>query len=228
MIRAQYDSRLVTVRAQVRAADLFLSPAAPIQSSRAAIGYRGGHIEAYLDSNDAGALEGLLDAEVEITGIAAGKFDDKMQQSGVVLFISSLADVKILKRASADPWSLPSRPWIRFLPCYHVGDLTSRVRIQGTITYYQPGSVVVLQDGTKSLWIATHTREPLQIGDQADAIGFPDARDRLLTLTDGEIQDNHFYQPVTPQLATWRQLGFWSASSPEGTCTIWSLSKDKL
>ncbi len=153
---------------------------------------------------------------MEITAIAAGKFDDKMQQSGVVLFISSLADVKILKRASADPWSLPVTPMDQILAVHHAGDLTSRVRIQGTITYYQPGSVVVLQDGTKSLWIATHTREPLQIGDQADAIGFPDARDRLLTLTDGEIQDNHFYQPVTPQLATWRQLGFWSASSPEG------------
>ena len=59
----------------------------------------------------------------------------------------------------------------RILAVYHMSDLTPRVRVEGIITYYQPGSSIVLQDGSKSLWIQTHTREPLQIGDQADATG---------------------------------------------------------
>jgi diguanylate cyclase (GGDEF)-like protein len=217
LISAQFDSRLVTVHAVVRAADLVVSNTVPpVRSSRLQAVTEGGRFQAYLDSDDANALKDLLDAEVEITGAAAGKFDDKMQQTGVVLYVSSLENIKVLKRASASPWSLPITPMDRILAGYHVNDLTSRVRVHGIITYYQPDSAIVLQDGSKSLWIETHTREPLQIGDEADATGFPDARERLLTLTDGEVQDRHTFQPITPQLATWHQLGFWSANTANG------------
>jgi diguanylate cyclase (GGDEF)-like protein len=216
LIRAQYDSRLVTVQATVRAADLVVNPTGPIRSSCLQLLMDGGRIEAYVDDAHASALKDLLDAEVEITGAAAGKFDDKMQETGIVLYVSSLADIRVLKRAGAGLWSLPITPMDQILSGYHVRDSTHRVQVHGTITYYQPGSAVVLQDGPKSLWISTHTREPLQIGDLADGTGFPDARDRLLTLTDGEIHDSHILAPIEPQPATWRQLGFWSSNEPDG------------
>ncbi|MGO9340427.1 MAG: diguanylate cyclase domain-containing protein [Terracidiphilus sp.] len=215
LIRADFDARLVKVRASVRAADLVVSSTG-IRSGRLQLITDGGHIEAYIDSGDAHALESLLDAEIEITGAAAGKFDDKMQQTGVVLYVSSLENIKILKGANANPWSLPITPMDRILVAYNIRDFTPRVHVQGTITYYEPGSAIVLQDGSKSLWIATHTHEPLQVGDRADATGFPDAHDRLLTLTDGEIQDSHVFQPMTPHLATWHQLGFWSSNMAVG------------
>ena len=216
LIRAELDARLVTVHATIRAADMLVGPSTGVLSGRMQLIADGGHIEAYVDSGDAQALEGLLDAEVSITGAAAGKFDDKMQQTGVVLYVSSLENIKIVKRAYASPWSLPITPMDRILIAYDIRDFTPRVRVAGTITYYQPGAAIVLQDGAKSLWIATHTREPLQIGDRVDATGFPDAHERLLTLTDGEIQDSHVFKPVEPHLATWQQLGFWSNNMPVG------------
>jgi hypothetical protein len=196
-----------------------------VRSARVQLLTEGGHFEANLDADDTYALNNLLDAEVEITGVAAGKFDNKMQQTGVVLYVSTLSDVKILKRASASPWYLPITPMDGVFAVYHVNDLSPRVRVHGTITYDQPGSAIVLQDGSKSLWIETQTREPLHVGDQADAIGFPDAHERLLTLTDGEIRDLQVFQPVTPQAATWHQLGFWSPTHPLAICTIWFRSK---
>ncbi len=216
LIRARYDSRLVTVHAVIRAADLVTSTSAPVRSTRLQLLTEGGHFEANLDSTDEEAIKDLLDAGVEITGVAAGKFDNKMQQTGVVLYVSSLADIKVLKRAQADPWSLPVTPMDRILLDYRLEDLTPRIHVQGAITYYQPGSAIVLQNGKRSLWIETNDREPLQIGDLADATGFPDAHNRLLTLTDASIQDSHVFRPVTPLLATWRQLGFWSPNRPDG------------
>jgi diguanylate cyclase (GGDEF)-like protein len=216
LIRGEYDSRLVTVEAKVRAADLVVSPAAPVRSACVQLLTEGGHIEAYVDNTDESALKDLLDADVEITGVAAGKFDDKMQQTGSVLYVSTLTNIKVIKRASIGFWSLPATPMDQILSGYHVRDSTRRVQVHGTITYYQPGSAVVLQDGSKSLWISTHTREPLQIGDLADGTGFPDAHDRLLSLTDGEIRDRHILAPIAPQSATWRQLGFWSSNKPDG------------
>jgi diguanylate cyclase (GGDEF)-like protein len=218
LIRAEDDSSLVTVHAFVRAVDLVVAGGgnAPIVSSRLQLVTEGGHFEANLDNHDPDALKGLLDAEIEITGAAAGKFDDKMQQTGIVLYVPSLASIHVLKRSSAGPWSLPVTPMDQILAVYHENDLTPRVRVHGTITYYQPGSAIVLQDGPKSMWIAVHTHEPLQIGDLADATGFPESRERLLTLTDGEILDSHIFQPIAPQAATWHQLGFWSSNSPDG------------
>jgi diguanylate cyclase (GGDEF)-like protein len=214
LIRGQRDCIRVTVRGVIRTADLRMN--SKVRLTYLQMLTNGGYIEATVDSDDASALSGLLDAEVEVTGIAAGKFDDKMQQTGVNLHISSLADVKILKRASASPRSLPLTPLDQILVGYHVQDETQRVRVHGTITYYQPGLAIVLQDGAKSLWIDTSTRSPLRIGDVADATGFPEAHNGFLTLAHGEIEDSHVQAPITPLPATRRQLAFWSANKPEG------------
>jgi hypothetical protein len=94
------------------------------------------------------------------------------------------------------------------LVTYHVKNLTERIRVHGSITYYDPGSAVVLQDGSKSLWIGimSRTSSPLRIGDLADATGFADTQNGFLTLTDGDIRDNHVLAPVAPPLLTWQQL----------------------
>ena len=216
LIRAQLDCRLVTIQGVVRAADVVVSTVAPVRSARLQILTESGPIDVSVDSDDAIALRGLLDADVDVTGVAGGIFDDKMQQTGIEVHVSKLADIRLLKRAASSPWSLPVTPMDQILAVYDARDLTPRVRVHGIITYYQPGTAIVLQDGSKSLWIATHTHEPLQIGDQADATGFPDAHDRLLTLTDAEIQDSHILEPVLPQLKSWRELALWSSNSPDG------------
>jgi diguanylate cyclase (GGDEF)-like protein len=95
-------------------------------------------------------------------------------------------------------------------------DRTRRVRVKGTITYYQPGSAAVLQNGTMSLWISTHASYPMRIGDVAEATGFPDARDGFLQLLYAEIQDTNILEPVEPSPATWRQLSTWNSGDPDG------------
>jgi len=216
LIRGRHDSTRVSIRATIRAADVVLTGAPPVQSTRLQVVAEAGHFELYLNGYDSAVLKNLLDAEVEVAGVAAGKFDSKMQQTGVVVYVNSLADIKVLARAAIDPWSLPVTTMDRVLAAYRMHDMTPRVRVRGVITYFQPGSAIVLQDGSRSLWISTQTREPLQIGDRAEATGFPNARERLLTLNDAQIMDSHVFEPVTPQLATWHQLAFWSSNTPSG------------
>lgn len=204
LIRAEFDCRLVRVRARVRAADSTLS--SNIRSTSLQMLTPGGTIEAVVDSDDPAALEGLLDADVEIVGAASGKFDGKMQQTGILIHVSSMADVKVLKRASTDPMRLPITPMDQILIGYHVQVQSQRMRVHGTITYYQPGSAVVLQQGSKSLWIQTRSISPLRIGDVADATGFPGLHDGFLTLTNGAIFDGRVPAPVSPHPATWKQL----------------------
>jgi len=129
-----------------------------------------------------------------------------MQQTGVVLYVSSLENIKVLKRASASPWSLPVTPMGEIITGFHITDRTQRVRVHGTITYYQPGTSVVLQDGASSLWISTWTFQPMKVGDVVDATGFPEAHNGFLAVTRGEILDSHIQAPVTPLPTTRKQL----------------------
>ena len=214
MIRAETDCKLVTVRGVVHTADRELSGAAPVHFLRLQLLMDGGYFSANVDSDDAGALEGLLDAEVELTGIASEEFDSKMHQTGILIHVQSLSDVRIIKHADSSPWSLPDTPMDRVITVFHRSDSTSRVRVHGTITYYLPGSAVVLQNGAKSIWIATLTNNPLRVGDAADATGFPDNHDGFLNLEHGEVRDTLIPAPVTPLAATWETMSPLGYNSP--------------
>lgn len=214
LIRAELDCMRVSVHATIRSADtvnfgnmhgIYLK----LQMDR-------GSIDATVVGTDASQLKDLLDADVEITGVVSGKFDSKMQLIGILLEVSSLADVKVLKTAQVSPDSLPITPMDQVLASYYVHDETRRVRVKGTITYYQPGASVVLQNGDRSLWITTHSSNPMRIGDVATATGFPDTRDGFLSLMDGEIQDTNVFEPVQPEPSTWRQLATWNSGDPDG------------
>lgn len=203
LIQARYDCRLVTVRGVVRTADVLNFSA---RNAAMQLISDGGYIDLTVDTNDAAALRGMLDSEVEVTGAASGHFDGKMQQTGVLVHLASIDNIKVLKHADLNPWTLPESSMDQILSHYHVHTLTPRIRVQGTITYYQPGSAAVLQSGPKSLWISTQGRDDLKIDDIADATGIPDVSEGFLTLTKGEIQDTGVRAPVAPRLSNWSDL----------------------
>ncbi len=206
MIRGETDSKFVTVRAIVRSADLVPDSRSPTLTTYLRMFVQGGQVDAAVDNADESALDGLLDAEVQITGVDGGLFDSKMQQTGLQLHVPSLAWVKILKRAGSDPWSLPVTPMDRIITGYRTADLSQRMRVRGTITYSQPGKALVLQDGPRSLWVYTGSWNPLHVGDVADAIGFPAVENGFLMLDRSEVHDSLVRAPVTPPLLTWREL----------------------
>lgn len=214
LVHTQLNCRLVRVRGTVRAADVVASSDLPTGRLQLLTGQ--GYVDVQVDTHEADALRSLLDAQVEITGAAGRLFDAKRQQTGAKLKVRSLADIKILKSADASPWSLPTTSLGDIVAAYNVHDLSQRIRIHGTITYYVPGIAAVLENGNSSLWIATQTEEPLQIGDAADAIGFPGTDGLHLSLVHAEIRDTHTPAPVTPTIANWNQLASWSHNSLEG------------
>jgi diguanylate cyclase (GGDEF)-like protein len=212
LISARRDSLTVSVQGVAHTADLVergdvRGKNLPMHTSaRIQVLTDGGYVEAMVDTGDAQAVKNLLDAEVTVTGVAAGSFDGKYHQTGNQLYVSSLDGIKVMRRAAANPWSLPVTPMDRIIGSLHERDLSNRVRVHGVITYYMPGAAVVLEDGPESLWISTQTRDPLQVGDVADAIGFPNSRSKLLSLEYAEIQDLNVRAPVQPRPVDWAEL----------------------
>lgn len=212
LIRGRLDCMLVTVKAVIRTVDIQMRgdtrdasvPMHPV--ARVQLLADGGPLEALVDGIETSSLSNLLDAEVEVTGIGSFNFDGKMQPTGIVLNVTSRANFKLVTRAKTDPWSIPATPIDRILTGYHVRDLTQRVRVHGAITYYHPGSVIVIQDGMKSVWISTMTDENLRVGDLADAIGFPESDNGHLVLVRAETKDLNIIAPVSPVSSTVKEL----------------------
>lgn len=214
LIRAERDCMWVSVRAMVRSADVVNF--GDTHGAYLRLLMDGGTVDASIVGPDSSRLDRLLDAEVEVDGVVSGKFDSKMQLIGILLEVPSIADVKVLKRGDQNADSLPITPMNAVVSSSFVRDLTRRVRVKGTITFYQPGSAVVLQNGNRSIWISTHSSSPMRVGDIAEASGFPETREGFLSLADAEVQDTGIFEPIQAQTATWSQLSTWNSGDPDG------------
>ncbi|MDE3202559.1 MAG: GGDEF domain-containing protein [Acidobacteriota bacterium] len=199
-----YDARLVTVFATVSSADTVTTSG--VRSTLLQLHTEGGNIDALVDTDNNLLLHNLLDAQVAVTGVDSGRDDEKIQQAGLLLHVSSMSDVKVVAAASADPWSLPVTPMDETISAYHVKNFTHRIRVHGTVTYFEPGAAAVLQNGTQSLWINTLSTNPIPIGETADAIGFPDINNGMLSLSSAQIRDAGVSAPVTPTMTSYDQL----------------------
>jgi diguanylate cyclase (GGDEF)-like protein len=204
LIRADFDSRYVTVYGVVRDAVTVVKDGE--RSIRIQLHTDGGDIDAAVDVDAPKILNELLDAQVLISGAASGRFDGKMNQTGIVLYLNSMDGVRVLRRAVSSPWTQPITPMDQILSGYHVSNVSRRVRVRGTVTYYQPGSTAVLQQGSKSVWLMTSGITPVQVGNVADATGFPDLYNGLLVLSSAELQDAGKPSPIEPQQTTWDDL----------------------
>jgi diguanylate cyclase (GGDEF)-like protein len=189
MIRAETDCKLVKVRAVIESASLVPSLQSPTSTTQLSVLVDGEQAVATINSDNPARLPDLLGAEVELAAVQAGVFDNKMQQTGILFHVQSLDQVKILKRAGVDPWSIAVTPMDRVLTGYRVRNQSERERVHGTITYYQPGVALALQDGAQSIWI-----------------GFPTVENGFLTLAHGEVHETPGRAPVSASLFTWRQL----------------------
>jgi diguanylate cyclase (GGDEF)-like protein len=129
-----------------------------------------------------------------------------MEMTGALLHVSSLKDIKVLKGSPGNPWTVPLTPIDQLFAAFDDNSLSRRIRVKGVITYYFPGSSIVLQDGSRSIWINTHTRESFTVGDAAEATGFPDVRDGFLRLANGEIRVTHRTEPIVPVKTSWLDL----------------------
>jgi len=204
MVGSAFDSLRVSVRARVHSADLVWTADRP--ETHAQLFTDGGLVNAYINNTDPETLIGLLDAEVEVTGVSSAFFDTKKQKAGVALAVSSIADLKIIHRAQTVPSALPVTRMDEIIANYHVNNFSRRVRVRGTVTYYQPGSAMVLQSDIQSLWIMTASERPVKVGDEVDVTGFPDLYDGSLALSAGEVLEHQGFAPIAPQPATLAEL----------------------
>jgi diguanylate cyclase (GGDEF)-like protein len=196
LIRAELDCQRASIRGFVRSANVVSDVG--ISTLYLQLRMNGGSVDAQMPLLGPIDLGSLLDSQVELTGAVAGRFDRKMQMTGILIEVPSIADLKIIRRPSVAPKDLPITPMDQILSGYEAQNNTSRIKVTGTITFYQPGSNLVLQSGDKSLLVTTQFEEQAKVGDLATVTGFPDVQNGSLVLTGGAIEDTNSPSSVAP------------------------------
>jgi len=204
LVRANADCLYVTVRGTVRSAEMQLSSGRTV--TQLEVRMDGGYLRVVMDNSDPAKLNGLTDAEVEINGVDSGRFDGKMQQTGVLIHTTDFSGVHILSPPAMDAWSIPATRMDLVLRAANTREMTERVRVEGTITYYQPASMAILQDASHSIRVLTSAINPLRVGDRGEAIGIPFVDNGFLTLKLGQIRATGAAGPIVPVPVTWDDL----------------------
>lgn len=201
LIDSKFDSMLVKVRGRIISATR--GEGSADSDLRFQLKVPDGLIEG--DISDPGNLrtDDLLDADVEMTGVAGGAFDSKMQMGGVWLDIDSANQVRILHPAAVDVWSIPAVPLDQVIRAYRLSDASSRVRITGTLTYFEPGSVAVIENSGKSMLLNTGTTEPMRTGTEVEAIGFPEVTDDSVWMNHAQLRSLNQTVAVKPRAIGW-------------------------
>lgn len=210
LAEATHDCRWVSVRGRVLVAEVGRTSGRAV--AHLVLRLDGGLADIIMDNDDPARLKGLLDAEVEITGVAGETFDGKMEQTGVRVHVPSFEFVKVLERSASSPWSLPATPMDRVFRGYNVTDNTPRVRVQGILTYYYQNEMGVLQNGAGAIRVETAQVDGLKVGEEAEAIGIPSVENNLLILKLGSIRSRGAAPPLAPRRIPFSELA--SGSHP--------------
>ena len=197
------DCRLVRIRGRVRAADIEQHVNTP--SVHMDLVVPGGRVEVYLASSVGFHPEAMLDAEVEITGVAGGLFDEKNQETGSVFYVRGADAITILTRPQVRADLLPLTDIDSVFQSRFMVDESQRVRVHGVLTYYKKGDSAVLESASKSLFIQTRQTSDLAVGDVVDAFGFGSGMEYAPSLRDAYIVKTGGTEQIIPRPITYAE-----------------------
>lgn len=202
LMLGQWDCQYVTVNGKVLSATRQRTAGAPFLLLEVLLD--GGLIDVHVEHPDALNLRRLLDSQITLTGVTGGRFDGKFQLVGAMLYLNSPADMRITAPASADPETLPLTAIDKILGSYNMLSRSPRVRIRGSVTLYEPGSQLVVENAGKAALVHTHQTLPLNLGEVVDATGFADANDYTQSLNYGEFTPIGRASPILPRPVAWQ------------------------
>jgi signal transduction histidine kinase len=168
LVTGREDSQFVEVSGVVRAVQ-FRKPGDYYQLE---VDTSGGRVAVYCKNLPVGRPEELLDSTVRVRGVVSSGFNRQRQLFSVRLMVPRPDCLVVVASRAVDPFGLPLSPIGSLLQFSPQEAEASRVKIAGTVTYFEPGQKAYLQDGPQGVEVQTRSEEPLQLGDRVEAAGY--------------------------------------------------------
>ena len=192
------DSQLVEITGVVRSVQLHEAS----QHYVVEIATGGGRLSVYTRQLPVKSAAELLDSTVRVRGVCSTQFNHQRQLFAIRLMVPQPDDLAIEIPAPAEPFAIATRSigsLLQFDPQEPYGH---RVKVAGTVIYYEPGKLVFLQAGEQGMEVQTKTLEPLQLGDRVAALGFVSQGEYTPILQDAIFRKISTGPPLPPARVT--------------------------
>lgn len=158
----------------------------------------GGRLRVLLNHSQGARVNTLVDADVVVTGIAESIYNGKRQLINVRLLAPGSKFLKIRRPPPPDIWSTGPHP-IDSLRLFSPDKPSDhRVKVQGTVTFQQPGQFIYITDGTGSIRVECRQTNSLPLGEQIEVLGFPAVYNDTPVVEDAVFRDLHSRAPAAP------------------------------
>jgi len=201
LIQSRFDSQYVEISGHVMAVSMDHGVVEP--GMRVQIRMPHGFLEGNIAHPGTLQMADLLDADVRLTGVAGGAFDSRMQMAGAWLDMFSAANVVIEHPPVTNPWALPAVSMDEVIYSYRSNNESQRVRITGTLTYFESGELAVVEQQGQAMLVETGSTPPLHAGMTVEATGFPEIVNGTVRLVHGQLQKLTQNSTVAPQAIGW-------------------------
>jgi len=114
----------------------------------------------------------LVDSVIKVQGVCSTLFNHQRQLFGLRLLVPQADGLTVETPAPHSPYDLPLQKVNSLLQFSPEGTFGDRVKVTGTVVYFEPGSAVFIQDDTGGLHCQTLQRDALQPGDHVEVLGF--------------------------------------------------------
>lgn len=147
----------------------------------------------------------LVDANVRFRGVCGSSFNSREQLVSIHLMTPSMDELKILKPAPTDPFSIPASPINSIRRFSADASDVHRVKVVGIVTARFPGRGLFLADSTGGVYVESQDGTPVEPGDGVEVIGFPAAGPYSPILLSARIAPTHIHVAQVPVQLTARQ-----------------------
>jgi signal transduction histidine kinase len=192
------DSQFVEITGVVRSVQSLTN--SPYHLIEIATG--GGRLSVYAHQLPVKQPEELLDSIVRVRGVCSTEFNHQRQLFAIRLMVPRPEDFTIERPAPQDPFAIAVQPissLLQFAPSEAYGH---PVKVAGANIYFAPGGRIFLQEGEYGVEVQTKQREPLQLGDRVEAVGFVSQGKYTPILQDAVYRKISSGPPVAPLRVT--------------------------
>jgi PAS domain S-box-containing protein len=198
MSTGQEDSQFVEVSGVVRS--IQPNESSPCYWLEVATG--GGRLMVYTRNLPAKKATDLVDTTVKIRGVCSTVFNRQRQLFAIRLLVPRAEDLTIEKAPPIEASAIPVRDIGSLLQFAPQGSYGHRVKVAGTVVYQKPGTALYIENGHYGLFVQTRQKDPLQLGDQVEVLGFPSQGQYTPFLQDALYQKVGSVPPLEPAEVT--------------------------
>lgn len=148
----------------------------------------------------------LVDGEVQVEGLAASVFNWRRDFARPRLRISRAENVVVTRPPPPDPFAAEKVSVKSLAGFSATGRLLHRRRIEGSVTYFEPGSLLYVQDGGRAVRVGTSSTASLRVGDRIEATGFIDISGMVAGLSGALFRKTGEGPPVKPVRTTMAEV----------------------